>query len=66
MLASKSLALFVAQVPPQPLDVVGNGAYHGPGQLIIYLLLDIRRRDKGVRHFDLAIESAIIATLRRY
>ena len=47
-------------------DRGGQITYHGPGQLIVYLLLDIRRRKQGVRNFVLAIESAIIATLRHY
>ena len=53
-------------IPVVATDRGGQITYHGPGQLIIYLLLDIKRRNQGVRNFVLAIESAIIATLRRY
>ena len=53
-------------IPVVATDRGGQITYHGPGQLIIYLLLDIKRRNQGVRHFVQAIESAIIATLRRY
>ena len=37
--------------------------YHGPGQLVIYLLIDLTRRKLGVRNLVSAIEQAIVRTL---
>lgn len=53
---------------PGSIDVVqsdrgGQVTYHGPGQLVGYLLIDVRRRQLGVRALVTAIESAIIGTL---
>jgi len=44
-------------------DRGGQVTYHGPGQLVGYLLIDVRRRQLGVRALVSAIENAIIATL---
>ena len=52
-----------AQIPLIPIDRGGQITYHGPGQLIIYLLLDLRRRRLFVRELVYCIEQAIIDTL---
>ena len=41
-------------------DRGGQVTYHGPGQLVIYVLCDIRRAKVGVRQLVSALESAII------
>ncbi|MFT4654644.1 MAG: lipoyl(octanoyl) transferase, partial [Patiriisocius sp.] len=41
----------------------GQITYHGPGQLMMYILLDIRRRKLGVRHLVTALEECIVLTL---
>lgn len=41
-------------------DRGGQVTYHGPGQIVIYILCDIRRAKLGVRDLVTAIESAII------
>ena len=41
----------------------GRYTYHGPGQLVVYLLLDLRRRQLGVRSFVSLLETAIIDVL---
>ena len=51
------------QIPLIPIDRGGQITYHGPGQLIIYLLLDLRRRRLFVRELVYCIEQAIIDTL---
>jgi lipoyl(octanoyl) transferase len=40
--------------------------YHGPGQLVVYLLLDVRRSGLGVRELVNRIERSLIATLASY
>ena len=51
------------QIPLIPIDRGGQITYHGPGQLVIYLLLDLRRRHLFVRELVHRIEQAIIDTL---
>lgn len=46
-----------------PTDRGGQVTYHGPGQVIIYLLLDLRRRKLGVRQCVSMIEHAVVALL---
>lgn len=51
-------------IPVVNVDRGGQVTYHGPGQLIIYLLIDIRRKKMGVRAIVTAMENAIIEVLR--
>lgn len=44
-------------------DRGGQVTYHGPGQIVIYVLCDIRRAKLGVRDLVTALETAIIAFL---
>ncbi len=55
-----------SDIPVIPIDRGGQVTYHGPGQLIAYLLLDIKRRGMGVRHLVSQIEQSIIDTLAEY
>ncbi|MCF6226771.1 MAG: lipoyl(octanoyl) transferase LipB [Xanthomonadales bacterium] len=50
-------------IPVLQVDRGGQVTYHGPGQLIAYPLLDIRRRKLSIRDMVHAIEQAIINTL---
>jgi lipoyl(octanoyl) transferase len=57
-------------VDPQ-FDVIATGrggryTYHGPGQRVGYLMLDLNRRGRDVRCFVHAIEGWVIATLRDF
>jgi lipoyl(octanoyl) transferase len=47
-------------------DRGGQVTYHGPGQVIAYVLLDLTRRGLGVRALVSLLEAATIATLGRY
>lgn len=47
-------------IPVIQTDRGGQVTYHGPGQLVIYPLLDLRRRGFGVRDLVVALESAVI------
>ena len=42
----------------------GRYTYHGPGQRVVYLVLDLERRGKDIRNFVQSLEEWIIATLR--
>ena len=44
----------------------GKITYHGPGQLICYLAIDLNKRKKDIRKFINIIENSIIKTLKDY
>lgn len=50
-------------IPVIQVDRGGQVTYHGPGQLVIYLLIDLSRRKLGVRALVDEIEQAIVRTL---
>ncbi|WP_338018692.1 lipoyl(octanoyl) transferase LipB [Ectothiorhodospira sp. 9100] len=47
-------------IPVIPVDRGGQVTYHGPGQVVIYLLLDVRRQGMGVRALVTALERTVI------
>ncbi|NKJ23837.1 lipoyl(octanoyl) transferase LipB [Dyella sp. SG609] len=49
-----------------PVDRGGQVTYHGPGQIVAYPLIDLRRAGVGVREMVCKIEQAIIDTLERW
>jgi lipoyl(octanoyl) transferase len=53
-------------IPVVPVDRGGQVTYHGPGQLMMYILLDIRRRKLGVRELVSALEQCIVLTLAEF
>ena len=53
-------------VPVLKVDRGGQVTYHGPGQLVVYLLIDLKRLRFGVRQLVEAIESAVIKLLDSY
>jgi len=53
-------------IPVLKVDRGGQITYHGPGQLIAYLLIDIARRRLGVRRLVTAIEDSVIQLLDSY
>jgi lipoyl(octanoyl) transferase len=53
-------------IPVVQIDRGGQITYHGPGQVVIYLLLDLSRRDLKVRELVHKIEQAVIDLLADY
>lgn len=53
-------------IPVQKIDRGGQVTYHGPGQLMIYTLIDTKRRKFGIRQLVDAIEQSIINMLSSY
>lgn len=55
--------LLPGDIPVVQVDRGGQVTYHGPGQLVIYLLINLSRRKQGVRALVDDIEQSIVATL---
>ena len=53
-------------IPVVKTDRGGQITYHGPGQIVIYTLLDLRRRNLGVRTLVRRLERAVIELLQGY
>ena len=65
--AGKPEHLLVAgDIPVVQTDRGGQITYHGPGQLVVYPLLDIKRRKIGVRQLVTAIEESVVSFLNDY
>ena len=58
--------LQVSDIPVVNTDRGGQITYHAPGQLVVYTLIDIKRRQLGVRQLVTVLEQAMIATLAQY
>lgn len=48
------------------VDRGGQVTYHGPGQQVIYIMINLRRRKVGVRQLVTLIENSIVAALKDY
>ena len=53
--------LATGDIPVVKIDRGGQVTYHGPGQLVVYPLLDLRRLGLGVRELVTALERAVVA-----
>jgi lipoyl(octanoyl) transferase len=53
-------------IPVVRIDRGGQITYHGPGQVVVYLLLDLARRGLKVRELVARIEQAVIALLAEH
>jgi lipoyl(octanoyl) transferase len=60
---NKHLLVQNSGIPLVSVDRGGQITYHGPGQLVIYLLINLKRQNLYVREFVNKIEQAIIDTL---
>ena len=58
--------LQVGDIPIIPIDRGGQVTYHGPGQVVAYVLLDLKRRGYGVRELVQRLEQAVIDLLGAY
>jgi lipoyl(octanoyl) transferase len=58
--------LAAGDIPVLPVDRGGQVTYHGPGQLVGYPLIDLRRAGVGVRELVHRIEQALIDTLAHW
>ena len=53
-------------IPVIQVDRGGQVTYHGPGQWVIYLMIDLKRRKLGVRDLVTLIEQSIVTLLAEY
>lgn len=53
-------------IPVIPVDRGGQVTYHGPGQLMLYAFIDLRRLGIGVRDLVSALEQSVIAMLAEF
>ncbi|MEE8365788.1 MAG: lipoyl(octanoyl) transferase LipB [Gammaproteobacteria bacterium] len=58
--------LDTGDIPVIQIDRGGQVTYHGPGQLVLYCLVDIQRLGLGIRSFITRIEKSIIELLCQY
>lgn len=58
--------LNIEDIPVVETDRGGQVTYHAPGQLVIYLLLDIERLQLGVRDIVTLLEQAMVESLAQY
>ncbi len=58
--------LTAGEIPVVRIDRGGQVTYHGPGQLVVYPLVDVRRLGLGVRALVTALETAIVDCVAEY
>ncbi len=58
--------LNTGDIPVVQSDRGGQVTYHGPGQLVAYFLINLRRKKMGVRELVTHIENTVIRSLRHY
>lgn len=58
--------LMPGDIPVVQSDRGGQVTYHGPGQQVMYVLVDVKRRKLGVRQLVTFLEETVIATLAEF
>ncbi|HEY4369216.1 MAG TPA: lipoyl(octanoyl) transferase LipB [Steroidobacteraceae bacterium] len=66
MNAKREHLLAPGEIPVVQIDRGGQVTYHGPGQLVVYPLLDVRRLGLGVRQLVVALENAVISMVAEH
>jgi len=66
MNAKREHVLAPGDIPVVQIDRGGQVTYHGPGQLVVYPLIDLRRAQLGVRDFVTALERAVIGYVAQF
>jgi lipoyl(octanoyl) transferase len=66
MNADPSHVLAPGDIPVMQIDRGGQVTYHGPGQLLVYPLIDIRRAGLGVRDLVNVLEHSVIEYVARF
>ena len=66
MRADRAHLLAPGDIPVVQIDRGGQVTYHGPGQLVVYVLLDLQRLGLNVRRLVQALESAVVDTVAAY
>ena len=64
--AAKEHLLAPGDIPVVQIDRGGQVTFHGPGQLMIYPLIDIRRANIGVRRLVTALEQSVVDLVADY
>lgn len=62
----KEHLLNIKNIPVINIDRGGQVTYHGPGQLVVYTLIDLKRLNIGVKELVTIIEKSIIQLLEQY
>lgn len=66
MNASCAHVLAPGAIPVVQIDRGGQVTYHGPGQLVVYPLIDLRRAGLGIRDLVTALERSVIDLAAEY
>jgi len=66
MNADRAHVLSPGSIPVVQIDRGGQVTYHGPGQLVVYPLIDVRRAGLSVRDLLTALESSVIEYAARF
>lgn len=66
MNAKREHVLAPGDIPVVQIDRGGQVTYHGPGQLVVYPLVDLRRARLGVRELVTALERAVITYVAQF
>jgi len=64
--ASEEHLLAPGDIPVVQIDRGGQVTFHGPGQLMIYPLIDLRRSNIGVRNLVTALEQSVVDLVAEY
>jgi lipoyl(octanoyl) transferase len=64
--ASRAHVLAPGDIPVVQIDRGGQVTYHGPGQLVVYPLIDLQRAGLGIRDFVTALERGVLDLAARF